>query len=295
MTLVADGDDGTRVVDVLPRQLADVDEAVHAAEIDEGAEADDRRHRALADLADLEVVEERVARLLLRLLEVGTAAEHDVVAVLVELDDLGLDALADVGLQVADAAQLDERRRQEAAQADVDDESALDDLDDRTLDDAVLFLDPLDRAPRPLVLRPLLRQDRAAFLVLLLEDEGFDLLAERDDLVGVDVVADAQLTGRDDAFGLVADVEEDFVLVDLDDRAGDDLAVIDFDHRAVDGIGEGHSEIVDGDLAGGVVALLVEGSHRRGGDRGVGQEFVLLSDGQGRWWTGNGARAPRRR
>ena len=167
------------MVDVLPRQLADVDQAVHAAEVDEGAEADDRRHRAVADLADLEVVEELVARLLLGLLEVGAAAEHDVVAVLVELDDLGLDPLADVRLQVAHPAQLDERGRQEAAQADVDDEAALDDLDDRTLDDAVLLLELLDVAPRPLVLGPLLGQEQAAFLVLLLEDEGFDLLAER--------------------------------------------------------------------------------------------------------------------
>ena len=74
---------------------------------------------------------------------------------------------ADVRLQVAHPAQLDERGGQEAAQADVDDEAALDDLDDRALDDAVRFLDLLDRAPRPLVLRPLLGQDEAALLVLL--------------------------------------------------------------------------------------------------------------------------------
>ena len=187
--------------------------------------------------------------LLLGLLQVGPAAEHDVVAVLVELDDLGADALADVRLQVAHAAQLDERGGQEAAQADVDDEAALDDLDHRTLDDAVLLLEALDVAPRPLVLGPLLRQQQAALLVLLLQDEGLDLLAERDDLVGIDVVADAQLTGRDDAFALVADVEQDLVLVDLDDRAVDELAVLDLDHRAVDGVGEGHAEVVDGDLA----------------------------------------------
>ena len=72
--LVADGDDRAGVVDVLPRQLADVDEAVHAAEVDERAEADDRRHRALADLAELEVGEELVARLLLGLLQAGAAA-----------------------------------------------------------------------------------------------------------------------------------------------------------------------------------------------------------------------------
>ena len=182
--LVADGDDRPRVVDVLPRQLRHVDEAVHAAEVDEGAEVDDRRNDALADLARLQVGEEVLALFLLRLFEPGPAGEHDVVAVLVELDDLGLERAPDIGLQVAHPAQLDERCRQEAAQADVEDQAALDDLDDRTLDDAVGFLDLLDRAPRPLVLGPLLGQDQPAFLVLLLEDERLDLVADADDLGG---------------------------------------------------------------------------------------------------------------
>ena len=39
--------------------------------------------------------------------------------------------MPDVGLQVADPAQLDERGGQEAPQADVEDEAALDHLDDR--------------------------------------------------------------------------------------------------------------------------------------------------------------------
>ena len=75
--------------------------------------------------------------------------------------------LPDVGLQVAHPAQLDQRGGEEAAEADVEDEAALDDLDDRALDDAVGLLDLLDRAPRPLVLGPLLGQDEAALLVLL--------------------------------------------------------------------------------------------------------------------------------
>ena len=122
------------------------------------------------------------------------------------------------------------------------------------LDDAVLLLDLLDRAPGPLVLGPLLGQDEAAFLVLLLEDERLDLVAEADDLVGVDVVADRQLARRDDALGLVADVEQDLVLVDLDDRALDELAVLDLDHGGVDGVGEPAGEVVLDDLAGGVLA-----------------------------------------
>src|SRR3712207_8937727 len=41
--LLADLDHLGRVVDVLPGQLGDVHEAVHAAEVDERAEVDDRR------------------------------------------------------------------------------------------------------------------------------------------------------------------------------------------------------------------------------------------------------------
>ena len=100
---------------------------------------------------------------------------------------------AHVRVQVADPAQVDEGSGQEAAQADVDDEAALDDLDDRAGDDFVVLLLLLDRAPGALVLRALLRKDQAAVLVLLLENQGFDLFAERHDLVRVDVVADREL------------------------------------------------------------------------------------------------------
>ena len=44
-----------------------------------------------ADLAGLEVGEEVLALLLLGLLQPGPAGQHHVVAVLVELDDLGLE------------------------------------------------------------------------------------------------------------------------------------------------------------------------------------------------------------
>jgi hypothetical protein len=193
--LLAHLDDLGGVLDVLPGQLGDVHEAVDAAEVDERTEVDDRGDDALADLALVQVVEERGARLGLRLLEQARRREHDVVAVLVELEDLGLDLLAEVRREVADAAQLDERRGQEAAQADVDDETTLDDLDHGTGDDTVVLLDLLDVAPGALVLRALLGQDEAAFLVLLLENEGFDLVADLDDLVGVDVVLDGELAG----------------------------------------------------------------------------------------------------
>ena len=269
LDLVADRHHRRGVVDVLPGQLGHVDQAVHAAQVDEGAEVDHRRDHTPADLARLEVGEELAALLLLGLLQPGPPGENHVVAVLVQLDDLGVEVATDVGLEVADPAQLDQRRRQEAAQADVDDEAALDHLDDRAGDDTVGLLDLLDGAPGPLVLGPLLREDQATFLVLLLQDQRLDLVAEGDDLVGVDVVADRQLAGGDDAFGLEADVEQDLVLVHLDDGARDDVSVLELDDGAGDGVLEGGTgQVVLGDRPRDVHTVLVEAPHRLTGQQG---------------------------
>src|SRR5690625_22200 len=162
--LVADGDDLTRVIDVLPGQLGDVDESVDTTEVDEGTEVDDGGHDAGTDLALLQGLQEVVTDRRLGLLEPGTAGQDHIVAVLVEFDDLGLDLLADVGGEVADATHLDQGRGQEAAQSDVDDQAALDDLDDGAGDNAVVFLDLLDVAPGALVLSALLREHETAFL-----------------------------------------------------------------------------------------------------------------------------------
>ena len=133
--LVAHGDDLGRVVDVLPGQLGDVDEAVdRAAEVHERTEVDDRGDDTLADLTLLELGQEALADLGLGLAEPGATREDHVVAVLVELDDLHLGFLADAWLEVADATHLDERGGEEAAEADVQDETTLDDLDDGTGD-----------------------------------------------------------------------------------------------------------------------------------------------------------------
>src|SRR5690606_36844476 len=155
--------------------------------------------------------------------------------------------------EVADTAQLDERGGQEAAQADVDDETALDDLDDGAGDDAVVLLDLLDVSPGALVLRTLLGEDQTAFLVLLLEKECLDQVTDGDDLIGVDVVLDGELTRGDDTLGLVSDIEQDLIAVDLDDRALDDVAVVEELQGLLDRGQQvlSRSDVVDRDLLGG--------------------------------------------
>src|SRR5699024_8879388 len=250
--LLAHLDDLGRVVDVLPGQLGDVDEAVDPAEVDRRTEVDDRGHDALADLALLQLVQELGADRGLGLLEPRTAREDDVVAVLVQLDDLGLELLTHVGLQVADATHLHQRGGEEATETDVEDEAALDDLDDGAGDGLVLLLEVLDGAPGALVLGALLGQDQAPVLVLLGEHQGLDLIAHLDHLAGVDIVLDGELAGGDHALGLVADVEQDLVTIDLDDGSLDDVPIVEVLDRGVD-CGEevlSGADVVDGYLRG---------------------------------------------
>jgi len=106
--LLADLDDLAGVVDVLPGQLGDVHEAVDPAEVNEGTEVHDGRDNAGPHLALGEGLQEGGPDLRLGLLQPRPPRQHHVVAVLVQLDDLRLDLLADVRLQVADATHLHE-------------------------------------------------------------------------------------------------------------------------------------------------------------------------------------------
>ena len=63
---------------------------------------------------------------------------------------------------------------------------------------------------------------------------------------------DGELAGRDDAFGLVADVEENLVTIDLDDGAFDDVAIVEVLDGGINGSEEilSRADVVDGDLGG---------------------------------------------
>src|SRR5262249_23185424 len=228
------------------------------------------------------------AHLGLGLLQPGAAAQHHVVAVLVQLDDLGFDLLADVRLQITNATHLDQRSGQEAAQPDVEDQAALDDLDDGALDGLVLLLERFDGAPGALVLCALLGQDQTAFFVLFGENKGLDLITDGNDLVGVDIVLDGEFAGGDDPFGLVADIEEHLVPVHFDDRSFDDVAIVEVLDRFVY-CGEeilARAYVVDGYLRRGdggtrhVVGLL-----RTGWVVGTKRDLPVEATRQGTRWT----------
>src|SRR4030095_6932212 len=102
------------VVDVLPGELRDVHQPVDTAKIDKSAEVDDGRHDATPNLAFLQLSKEILANLGLCLLQPGAAREHDVITVLVQLDDLGLELHADIRLQITSSPHLHPRSAQDA-------------------------------------------------------------------------------------------------------------------------------------------------------------------------------------
>ena len=135
------------------------------------------------------------------------AREHDVAALLVDLDDAHAQLLAAQRVEVADGTDVDLRAGQERADADVDREAALDALDDAADDDLALGVGLLDLVPDLHLLGFFAREDDVAFAV-------FGALEQHvDDVAGLDgdlAVLVEELVDRDDAFGLVADVDDDF-------------------------------------------------------------------------------------
>ncbi len=163
-----------------PRHVGDVEQAVDAAEVDERAVVGDVLDHAAEDLA----LGERVERVLLLLgvlfFEEDLAREHDVAALLVDLDDAHAQLLAAQRVEVAHRTHVDLRAGQERADADVHRQPALDPLDDAADDDLPLGVGLLDVVPDLHLLGFFAREDDVAFTV-------FGALEQHvDDVAGLD-------------------------------------------------------------------------------------------------------------
>ena len=240
LDLLADLVAGLGVVDLVPRELALVDEAIDATEIDEHAERRDRADRAGDLLADLQAAEQLVALLAALLVQGDLLRQDQAVRLAVDLEDLEPELAADerhelLGDLLGGVARLvvlgsarevdDLADRHEAADAAVDDEAALVVVDDRRLDDDARLELLLHRAPLALETGAAERQDDVALGRFRLEDVDQDRIP--DGQLGLALaMATEQLAVADDALALGPDVDQDLVLVDADDLALDDVAVL---------------------------------------------------------------------
>ena len=116
-----------RVTDTAPGHVGDVQQAVDAAEVDERTVFGDVLDHAVDDGAFLQRGHQLGAFFAHAGFDHGTARQHDVVALAVELDDLEFHGLVFVRRQVLGRTGVDQRARQEGADAvDQNGQAALD-------------------------------------------------------------------------------------------------------------------------------------------------------------------------
>ena len=222
-----------RMPDAAPRHVGDVEQAVDAAEVDERAVVGDVLDDALEHLALGERLERVLLLLGVLLLEERLARQHDVAALLVDLDDAHAQFLAAQRVEIAHRTHVDLRAGQEGADADVHREPALDPLDDAADDDLALGIGLLDFVPNLHLLGFFAREDDVAFAVFgPLEQHVDDVAGLNRDLA----VLVEELVDRDDAFGFVADVDDDFGGGDFENRSLDDFAFRDIAEAVIVGI-----------------------------------------------------------
>ncbi len=234
LNLVANLDDLGRMVDMVPRKLGDMDQTVDTAKVDKRAEVDDAGDGALEAHALGKLGENLSTLVATALLEENATGQNNVVAVAIHLDDASLNLGAEVHIKILYTAKVNKGGRQKSAKTDVENKAALDNLDNLASNDLASLELLLDADPGALVLSALLGQDQTAILVLLLENESLELVADRDNLARICVLADGQLTRGNDTLALEADVHQDLVMLNLDNRTVDKVALVKIGQGAID-------------------------------------------------------------
>ncbi len=171
-----------RVTHPAPGHIRDVQKAIDAAQVDEGAVLGEVLNDALNDLAFLKLLEGVGLEVGPLPLEQHPATEHDVTTLLVELDDLELKELPDESVQVPYGAQVHLAARKEGLDAtpDTHREAALHPLGDGAFNELIALTGSADLVPDLEAVSLLLGEDDQAVLVLAADQQDIDRIAGSD-------------------------------------------------------------------------------------------------------------------
>src|SRR5262249_7708665 len=220
--LLADLHHLARMTHATPRQVGDVQQAVDAAQVDERAVVGDVLDDALDDGALFQSLQQLGALFAHAGFDHGTARQHHVVALAIELDDLELERLAFVRRSVLDRTHVDQRAWQERTDAiGHDGEAALHLAGDGAAHELAGFQRLLEIQPRGEPLGLVARQDGVAVTVF----QRFD--RHRYEIAWLDVdLPDVilELFERDIGLGLEAGIHDDKVVIHAHHFRGDHFA-----------------------------------------------------------------------
>ena len=218
VNFLADLEKFRRMIDAAPAHVCDVEEAVNAIQLDEGAEIRDVLDRALADVARHHFSQQLGAFFVALLLDQFTARQHDVLPLLIDFDNLEFVGVVDKLREVSGRDDVNLRRGQKRLDADVDDQAAFDDRLDLAQDRAAFVANGEDALPILFELGLFVRELDRAVLVFEFFDQDINYVANLE-RVGIH-----KLIGGDDAFAFVTDVHQNFLGADFDDCAFDYFA-----------------------------------------------------------------------
>src|SRR5215510_2723574 len=208
------------MIDASPSDVGDVQQAVDAAQIHEGAIVGDVLDHAVDDLALFEVLHQLLALLGAGFFQHGAARDDDVAAAAIHFQDLERLRLIHQRRHIADRPDVDLRARQEGDGAvEIDSEAALDLIEDDALHLLVIVESLFELAPALLAACLVAREHRFAERVLDALEINFHRVA---DLEVALPARSGELPQRDPALGFGADVDDGEILLDPDDRSFDD-------------------------------------------------------------------------
>ena len=210
LDLLADTQHLGGMIDATPAHVRDVQEAVHALEVDKGAEVGHVLHLSAHLVADLDGLQEELATLGTLGLDHLAAAQHDVLPLVVDLDDLELVDVAQKFVEVLGRDDVDLGTGEEGLHPDVHHQATFHHPLDLALHQAAVFKHLDDLVPVLLVGGLFLREDNHALIVLEALQEDFHFVP----LLNLIVL---KLGGRYDALRLVTDIDNHDLGTDVED------------------------------------------------------------------------------
>ncbi len=216
-----------RMVDAAPRHVGDVEESIHALEIDEGTEIGDVLDRAGDFVADFDTGEESLTQLGTLCLDDFAAGNDDVFTLVVDFNDFEFVNVADVFVEILRWDDVHLGAWKEGLDADIDGESAFDDSFDLAADETAVLEDFDDFFPILFVGGFLFGQDNHALVVFEFLEKHFDFVADFDFFI-------LELIRWDGSFGFVADIYKNDLGADFENRALDDRSRVEFAKFGID-------------------------------------------------------------
>ena len=208
------------IVYAAPRQVCDVDESVNTTEVNEYTVRGDILNGTLKDLTLLELTDDLLLLGLELLLDESLMRNNDIAELLVDLDYLELHGLAYELIVVAYGVNVDLRAGEECLDTEhVNDHTALRATLDEALDDCIRLESLINLIPRLRHASLLVREDQLTLLVFSALYVNLYQVAD----LQVGIVA--ELRSGDNTVALVADVDNNFLLVNRDDLTFNYLVV----------------------------------------------------------------------